>query len=356
MKILAIETSCDDTGIAFIECKGLRLSKTKTDLVGSPQFNVLKNLVSSQIKFHRPFGGVVPNIAKREHLRNLPLLYKKIFKGQTSKERSSKRIQTKKLKVSDVDAIAVTVGPGLEPALWTGINFAGELAQVLKKPLIGGNHLEGHIYSNILENVRILFPAVCLLVSGGHTILLRMDSLTKWEKLGETRDDAVGEAFDKVARLLKLPYPGGPEIEKLAKEGDCEKHNFPRPMMYQKNYDFSFSGLKTSVLYFIRNNSRAQKKHIAASFQKAAIDVLTEKTMKAIREFKAKSVLLCGGVAANSSLRENLKSKSKMLGIKFFGPQAEYNGDNAAMIGVSAYINYLRKKKFKMEANGNLNL
>jgi len=345
MKILSIETSCDETSIAIVEASGgLR----------SLQFKVLKNIVSSQILVHRPFGGVVPNLAKREHIKNLPLIYKKI------KDKDS------------IDAVAVTVGPGLSPALWTGITYAKEIAQALNIPLLGANHMEGHLYSNWLKPIgktksqnKIEFPAVALVVSGGHTILLVMQSLTKWKKLGETRDDAAGEAFDKVARMLKLPYPGGPEIQKIAMQGKADAIAFPRPMLHAKNsaklrrgtgYDFSFSGLKTSVLYYLRDNSRAKKADIAASFQEAVVDVLSAKTMRAAEEYGAKSVLLCGGVSANKPLRERLKQLATHDQRQFFVPPFEYNTDNAAMIATAAYIGHLRKKKYRITAQPNLNL
>ncbi|MBI2024871.1 MAG: tRNA (adenosine(37)-N6)-threonylcarbamoyltransferase complex transferase subunit TsaD [Candidatus Harrisonbacteria bacterium] len=335
MRILAIETSCDETSVALVDCKGT---------LKNPKFKVLKNLVSSQIKVHRPFGGVVPTLAKREHQKNLPKIIGKIV--------------NRKLKI---DVIAITVGPGLEPALWAGIEFAKDLAKKLKKPLIGANHMEGHLYSNWLENPSVKFPAVALVVSGGHTILLKMDSLTKWKKLGETRDDAAGEAFDKVARLLGLPYPGGPEIQKLASKGNPAAVKFPRPMLTDKNFDFSFSGLKTSVLYYLRANPLVASNHtqaadIAASFQQAIVDVLAGKTVRAARRSGAKSVLLCGGVSANKPLREGLGSHIRNLGMKFFVPDFEYNTDNAAMIAAAAYIQKLRGKKLKITAQSNLNL
>src|SRR5258708_7213874 len=283
MKILAVETSCDETGIALLEATGG---------VRAPRFKVLTNLVASQIKIHRPFGGVVPNLAKREHLKNLPVLFKKL----AAKHKNLKP-----------DLITATVGPGLEPALWTGIGFAKDLAKQYDIPLAGANHLEGHLYSFLLSgSVSNIFPAIALIVSGGHTILLRVESFSKWRRLGETRDDAAGEAFDKVARLLDLPYPGGPEIEKIAKHGDPAAIVFPRPMLHDKSYDFSFSGLKTSVLYYLRDHKKANKADVAASFQQAAFDVLVTKTIRAARESDARSVMLSGGVAANRGLRARL--------------------------------------------------
>jgi N6-L-threonylcarbamoyladenine synthase len=303
MNILAIETSCDETGIALLRAEGgLR----------APKFSVLINLVASQIKIHRPFGGVVPNLAKREHLKNLPLLWRRMV-IQDSRIKNKKILNPESSFMNQINLITVTVGPGLEPALWAGIGFAKELAKQYRKPLIGANHLEGHLYSFLLpqpksgflirgSRIKNLFPAVALIVSGGHTVLLRMKSFSKWQRLGETRDDAAGEAFDKVARLLDLPYPGGPEIEKLAKRGSSNAIIFPRPMLYEKNYDFSFSGLKTAVLYYLRDNTELRatndkfkkqihnprsairdkplnKSDVAASFQQAAVDVLVLKTM-----------------------------------------------------------------------------
>ena len=336
MKILSIETSCDETGIALLSVSG---PTTK------PKLTVLENFVASQIKIHQPFGGVVPNIAKREHLKNLPILFKKLQKKQP------------RLKFN---LITVTVGPGLEPALWTGITFAQALAKEYKVPLVGANHLEGHLYSFLLSGTapssREIFPAIALIVSGGHTIILKLDSFAKWKRLGETRDDAAGEAFDKVARLLGLPYPGGPQVESLAKKGNAAAIAFPRPMLHDKNYDFSFSGLKTSVLYYMKEHPDVKKADIAASFQEAALDVLVKKTMRAAQEFGARSVMLSGGVAANKALRKRLEKEAKKIGCKFFVPEFKYNLDNAAMIGGAGYMAYLRKKRYKIEARGDLEI
>ncbi len=344
MKILAIETSCDETAIAFVEAKGG---------LKNLQFKIIKNEISSQIEIHRPYGGVFPALAKREHLKNLPLVFKKI---------------SARPEILKPDIIAVTVGPGLEPCLWTGINFAKEIQKkyFTKVKIIGVNHLEGHLYSFLLQQktgiskseflISKLFPAVALIVSGGHTILLLMKSLTEWKKLGETLDDAVGESFDKVARMLGLPYPGGPEIEKLAKFGNPNVINFPRPMLNQKNYNFSFSGLKTSVLYYLRDHPKTSKSDIATSFQKAAIDVLVAKTMRAAKEFNAKSIMLSGGVAANKELRKELKAISHKLKTGFLTPPQKFNTDNAAMIAAAAYLNYLQNKNYRLIANSNLNL
>ncbi len=369
MKILAIETSCDETAIALVEARSTGSGWASGGLM-APKFKILKSVVTSQIKIHRPFGGVVPNLAKREHLKNLPVLLGKIFDKSPFDTTQDRQIANHFRKI---DLIAVTVGPGLEPALWTGITFAQELAKRYKKPLLGVSHLEGHLYSFLLPqdskspfdttqdrqiaNRRInIFPAVALIVSGGHTILLKVENLAKWKKLGETRDDAVGEAFDKVARLLKLPYPGGPEIEKLSKKGSPTAVNFPRPMIYEKNYDFSFSGLKTSVLYYVRDNKKTKNEDVAASFQQAAVEVLTRKTMRAAKEFKVKSVLLSGGVATNQALRKNLERATRTEEINFLAADRKYNTDNAVMIAAAGYMDFLRKKKYPLKADGNLGI
>lgn len=382
--VLGVETSCDETGLSLVEASGG---------IHAPQFLVLKNLVTSQVKIHAPFGGVVPNLAKREHVKNLPVLLRKILGISKSEFLISKQNSSSKFKIPKIDMIAATVGPGLEPALWAGITFAKKLGKELKIPVIGANHLEGHLYSFLLprkssrievrgskkksnrtsnissiSNISNIFPAIALIVSGGHTILLKMDSLAKWKKLGETRDDAVGEAFDKVARLLGLLYPGGPALEKLAlslPKGRKPSINFPRPMMHHKSYDFSFSGLKTAVLYYLRDTNirmrandtnSTNKTDIAASFQQAAIHVLITKTLRAAKEFRAKSVMLSGGVAANKFLRRALSQEARKAGLAFFVPEFNYNTDNAAMIAAAGYLAHLRGKKYKLVARGDLTI
>lgn len=354
MLIIGIETSCDETSVALLECSG-GLEK--------PRFKVLKNIVSSQISLHREFGGVVPNLAKREHEKNLPIIIEEILKITP---------------VDKIDAVTVTVGPGLEPTLWTGIEFAEEFAVKNNLPIIPANHLRGHLLSFLLDNpesIDSLFPSIGLIASGGHTILLLMEGLSKYKKLGETRDDAAGETFDKAARLLGLPYPGGPEVEKLAASGRSDFIAFPRPMLHQKNYDFSFSGLKTALLYYLKDSHKADWREenklaikgdhvslpknaedLAASFQAAVIDSLVGKAMKAADAFGAKSVILSGGVAANKSLRNSLLSETEKRKIKFLAPSSEYNTDNAAMIVVAGYLDHLSLKKRPLKANGNLNL
>lgn len=338
MKIFSIETSCDETAVALVEASGG---------LKNPRFKVLKNEVASQIELHRKYGGVEPSLARREHIKNLPVVSDAVARGTDWQ---------------DIDAVAVTVGPGLEIALRVGIDFAKELAKKYKKPLLGANHLEGHLYSPLLslnEKVRNpKLPAIGLVVSGGHTILLVLEDIDKWKKIGETRDDAVGEAFDKVARLIGLPYPGGPEIQKIAEKGNAESIDFPKPMLNQKNFDFSFSGLKTSVLYYIKGKKLTPKlkADIAASFQRAAVEVLVTKTARAAWEYRAKSIFLAGGVAANKVLRETLSKRAKKEGLEFYMPELQYSTDNAAMIAVAAYMNSEKGKKYQMKTQANLNL
>ncbi|MCS6788977.1 MAG: tRNA (adenosine(37)-N6)-threonylcarbamoyltransferase complex transferase subunit TsaD [Patescibacteria group bacterium] len=362
MKILAIETSCDETSLALIKSK----QDKKSNL---PKFKILKNLISSQIKIHQAFGGVVPNLAKREHLKNLPILFKKL-----SKENLNSKSTKLKNFLKSINILTVTIGPGLEPALWTGINFTKEIInqyktlKIPKPKIIGSNHLLGHLYSflldpkitkNKIKSEKEIFPAIALIVSGGHTILILMESLFKYKKLGETRDDACGESFDKVARMLNLPYPGGPQIEKIAQFGNNKAIQFPRPMINEKNYDFSFSGLKTSVFYFLRNYKTIDsqtKNDIAASFQQAAFDVLIKKTFRAANEFGAKSIMLSGGVSANKTLRNQFSRLCRNEKKLFFVPPFVYNTDNAVMIAISAFILNQKNKNYRLIARGDLNI
>jgi len=366
LTILAIETSCDDTCVALLKIENYKLK-------------ILSNVVSSQVKIHKKYGGVYPFLAKREHQKNLPIVLKRALK---------------EAKNPKVDLIAVTVGPGLEPCLWVGVNFAKDLAKTraqnyfvlgrahrvcapkLNLKIVPINHIEAHIFANWLNRLQVtsyklqgLFPAICLIVSGGHTQLILMKDIGQYKILGETRDDAAGECFDKVARILGLGYPGGPIISKIAKsyklQMTSDKMSLPRPMIYQKNYDFSFSGLKTAVLYNFRSQPekiRKSKKYIqqiSAEVQQAIIDVLIEKTLRAAREYKAKSVILGGGVAANDELRKKFREriKKEMPNTKYLIPDTEYCTDNAVMVAAAAYFNYQKGKKYnwqKVQANANL--
>lgn len=343
MRILAIETSCDETAFALVEAQG---GKTK------PRFVIKKNQITSQIPIHRKWGGVVPNLAKREHIKNLPKIFQSLKLSKNLKE---------------VDVIAVTVGPGLSPALWQGIEFAQKIGAEYGKSVVGVNHLEGHVYSILLpgkknkESLRL--PAVGMSVSGGHTNIVLLKNLLTAKKLGETRDDAAGEAFDKVGKMLGLPYPGGPEIEKLAKTGNPKAIRFPRPMILDENYEFSFSGLKTSVLYLLRDHKAAGKRitkkyksDICASFQQAVIDVLISKTLRAAKQYKAKSLFLCGGVSANKAIQKAFAAAAKEMGVGFIVPASKFNTDNAAMIAAAAYINSFQNKKHPLNADPNLSL
>ncbi|XOB41282.1 MAG: tRNA (adenosine(37)-N6)-threonylcarbamoyltransferase complex transferase subunit TsaD [Candidatus Nealsonbacteria bacterium] len=341
MIILAIETSCDDTCIALIKIIGKK----------QPKIKILSNIVSSQDEIHKKYGGVYPFLAKREHEKNLPVIYKKAIK------------QAKNPKI---DVIAVTNGPGLEPCLWSGVNFARNLAKKLKVDIAPINHIEAHIYANFLES-KFNFPSIALIVSGGHTQIILIRAFGNYKILGETRDDAAGECFDKIARMLGLDYPGGPIIEKEAKEYKKKpkiKIDLPRPMINQKNYDFSFSGLKTAALYHFKSQPMKIKKSknyvraMAHETQQAIIDVLIYKTIKAAKEYKVKSIILGGGVSANKELRKQFKTaiKKQLLTVKYRIPDKKYSTDNALMIAVTAYYHLTKNKnkrwkKFSVDAN-----
>ena len=350
MIILGIETSCDETAIAVLDIK-------------NPQdITVHANIVSSQIKLHAEFGGVVPNLAAREHVKNINHVFETALKMAGISDFSK-----------EIDLIAVTHGPGLGPALLVGIAFAKTIAMTHNKPLIGTDHMRGHIYSNWLGPVteisnsqfliskhkpEKIFPAMNLIVSGGHTELVLMKDYENFELIGETMDDAVGEAFDKVARLLGLGYPGGPAISARAEMWKQESRSknqeiiFPRPMIHSKDYNFSFSGLKTAVLYKIRDLKKegieindAVINEIAHAFQEAAVDVLVQKTIRAAREHGISSVLLSGGVSANTLLRAELKTATEKSGLIFSCPPLIYTGDNAVMIALAGYFAYKKDDK-----------
>jgi N6-L-threonylcarbamoyladenine synthase len=326
LKILAIETSCDETAVAVLDA-------------ADGGFTVLSNVVSSQIAMHEQFGGVVPALAAREHAANI---------GAVCDAALTQAAITDPAR--QIGLIAVTNGPGLGPALLVGLTFARTLAWKWSVPLVGVNHLDGHIHSNWLTGqatTDITLPALNLIVSGGHTELVLMRDHGMYEILGETQDDAVGEAFDKVARLLDLPYPGGPRVSALAATGNPSVYPLPRPMLGSPNLHFSYSGLKTAVLYLIRdltNGSRpladAEKADIAASFEDAAVDVLIQKTRRAIEATGVQTVLLSGGVSANKLLRQRLTDLAADIGVRCFIPDLAFTGDNAAMIGVAGYYAY----------------
>lgn len=332
IKILGIDTSCDDTCIALLEVRG-------------SDFKILSNVVSSQVKLHAKYGGVYPFLAKREHQKNLPVVFKKVLRLARDRQ---------------FDLIGVTVGPGLEPCLWQGINFAKDLAKKFKKPLILVNHIEAHILANWLIYKNIPLPAMCLVVSGGHTQLILMKDISNYKILGETRDDAAGECFDKVARILGLGYPGGPAISAEAKKfsGGQTSASLPRPMIHQKNYDFSFSGLKTAVLYKVRSE-KYNKIAMAVEVQQAIIDVLIQKTLKTAKDYKVKSIILGGGVAANDELRKQFKEKIKkeIPDSRFQIPDSKFCTDNAVMVAVAAYFHRLERKSGQdIKANANLKI
>ena len=377
VKLLAIETSCDDTCIAILEAK---------DLKQSTSFKILSNVVQTQL-IHQEYGGVFPAMAKREHMKNIGPVYEAAMK------------QAKNPKI---DAIAVTVGPGLEPALWVGIVFAQELGKKLGVKVYPVNHMEGHILSTFPQKTKTFkiekkgkeFPTLSLLVSGGHTEIVLAKDFGKYKIIGRTRDDAAGEAFDKVARMLGLPYPGGPAVSKLAenerkitdlmglakaRRGRAEQIRqqtntraqknsnfpevvFPRPMIHSKDYDFSFSGLKTAVLYYIRDNgplTEEMKSQIAREFEDACIEVLVSKTIRAVKQYKVKTIIVGGGVSANTYLQKILKKELKKLDpkMKLHFPVKGLSTDNALMIAIAGYFQMKNNKSpSKLIASGNLSL
>ncbi|MDA9146531.1 tRNA (adenosine(37)-N6)-threonylcarbamoyltransferase complex transferase subunit TsaD [Gammaproteobacteria bacterium] len=311
MKTLGIETSCDETAIAIYDS----------------EHGIIGESVYSQIKMHAQYGGVVPELASRDHCVKIVDVLNEALGD---------------IDIKSIDQIAYTSGPGLLGALLIGESFAQGLSTALKLPLIPINHLEGHLMSPIMEFPEIQTPYISLLVSGGHSMIVDVKERGEYKILGQSQDDAVGEAFDKVGKLLDLPYPGGPHIEKLALQGNSKAYDFPRPMMHSNNLDLSFSGLKTSVLYTVRdidNLTDQIKADIAASFQQAVIEVLSKKIKKALEISGRSEVIIAGGVAANKALRSAIKDLENSLGIKVFYPSLKYCGDNAAMI---AFVGSLR--------------
>lgn len=314
--ILAIESSCDETAAAVIK-NGQE---------------VLSNVVSTQIAIHQKFGGVVPEVASRKHMEYINIVI-------------SEALEQAGLNIKEISAVAVTYGPGLVGSLLVGVAAAKALAFGAEKPLIGVHHIEGHIYGNFLAHPALKPPMLCLVVSGGHTNIVLIKEHGKYVSLGQTRDDAVGEAFDKVARAMGLPYPGGPVIDKLARDGDGSQIPLPRAWLEEGSYDFSFSGLKSAVLNYL-NKEKMQgheinRADVAAAFQEAVTEVLVTKTMRAAEEYGMDTVLMAGGVAANSALRAALAAACAKAGKTLYYPPLEYCTDNAAMIGAAAYYKAL---------------
>jgi N6-L-threonylcarbamoyladenine synthase len=371
MRILAIETSCDETGVALLKCEGT---------LESSSYSLLGNSLDSQAKLHSAYGGVYPALAKREHQNNLsPLAAEVLSEAGMLKEEKTEvpeaalsnirdeafRVETEKFLASyakpDIDMIAVTKGPGLEPALWTGINFAEALSKAWNIPLLGIDHMEGHIVSALLEKKSekeyaisaFRFPLLALLISGGHTELVLMKEWFSYAHIGKTKDDAVGEAFDKVARLLELPYPGGPHIAAAAARSRARGGTdivFPRPLQRDATCDFSFSGLKTAVLYRLRGMeeiSEEDKEAVAEAFEDAARDSVVSKTWRAMEETKPGILAVGGGVSANAEIRAHLSDmvKKNFPDTAVFFPEKELTGDNAVMIGAAAYLRHLSGKE-----------
>jgi N6-L-threonylcarbamoyladenine synthase len=356
MRILAIETSCDETAVALLEITGP---------IEKPEVKVLGNNLYSQAKLHEEFGGVYPALAKREHIKNLPILLEKTLSEAALTLSLPRRGLGK-----EVDFIAVTQGPGLEPALWTGIAFAEELGAKWGKPVIPTNHMKGHIWSvlpGLQEGESLHLPALALLISGGHTELVYIKEFGSYEILGRTKDDAVGEAFDKVARMLGLPYPGGPEISRLAEisrsKGGESPIVFPRPMINSGDLNFSFSGLKTAVLYKLKADQRTDEEYkieVARSFEDAVTDVLVGKTRQALEAYDIKTLIVAGGVAASARVRKVFEEMIKEFpDTMLLIPEKKLSTDNAIMIGVAAYVETLSHPTSlshtgTIEAEGNL--
>lgn len=331
MITLAIETSCDETSCAIVR----------------DGREVLSNIISSQIDIHRKFGGVVPEIASRKHIESINNILQEALDeaGCTFK---------------DIDLVGVTQGPGLVGALLVGLSTAKALAYGLRKPLVGVNHIEGHICANYIEHKDLKPPFTCLVVSGGHTYLVQANDYTEYELVGRTRDDAAGEAFDKVARAIGLPYPGGPFIDNLSKKGNKDAIPFPRVFLEDDSYDFSFSGLKTAVLNYL--NQMKQKgeevvvEDVAASFQQAVLDVLVEKSFRLAKTSGSDKIVMAGGVASNEGLRNMMEKRAEIEGIEIYYPSRVLCTDNAAMIGSAAYFNYINGRESGLDLNVEPNL
>ncbi len=329
--ILAIESSCDETAAAVV--KNGR--------------EVLSNIIYSQIALHTEYGGVVPEIASRKHIEKINQVIEQAL-SEAKKE------------LKDMDAIAVTYGPGLVGALLVGVSAAKAISFASGIPLIGIHHIEGHISANYIENKELEPPFVCLVVSGGHSHLVMVKDYGVYEILGRTRDDAAGEAFDKVARAIGLGYPGGPKIDRISKEGNPDAVHFPRAKVAEAEYDFSFSGLKSAVLNYLNScqmkGEEVNTADVAASFQKAVIDVLVEHSMDAVKRFGYSKFAIAGGVASNSSLREAFKEACKKEKIAFYHPSPVFCTDNAAMIGAAGYYEYIKGTRHGFDLNAVPNL
>lgn len=329
--ILAIESSCDETAASVV--KNGR--------------EVLSNIISSQIELHTLYGGVVPEIASRKHIEKINQVI-----GEALREAN--------VTLDEITAIAVTYGPGLVGALLVGVSAAKAISFATEKPLIGVHHIEGHISANFIENKELEPPFTCLVVSGGHTHLVVVKDYGVYEILGYTRDDAAGEAFDKVARAIGLGYPGGPKIDRLSREGNPDAIQFPRAKVDGSNYDFSFSGLKSAVLNYLNScemkGIEVNRADVAASFQKAVIDVLVEHSLNAVREYGFDKFAIAGGVASNSSLRAAFETECGKQNIAFYHPSPIFCTDNAAMIGVAGYYEYIKGTRSGYDLNAVPNL
>lgn len=329
--ILSIESSCDETSAAVIENGRI----------------VLSNIIATQIDTHKKFGGVVPEVASRMHIEVIDKVVKEA-------------LDEANVTLEDIDAIGVTYGPGLVGALLVGLQYAKGLAYAANKPLIGVNHIEGHISANFIQHKDLKPPFVSLVVSGGHTFIVYVKDYGKYEVLGQTRDDAAGEAYDKVARALGLGYPGGPKIDKLAKEGNPNAIEFPRARFHEETLDFSFSGLKSAVLNYLNKcsmqNIEVNKADVAASFQKAVVEVLRDNVFLTIKNKGLDKIAIAGGVAANSALRDALISEGKKFGVQILFPELKLCTDNAAMIGSAAYFRFINNKSSSLDLNAKPNL
>ena len=331
MKILAVESSCDETAIAIVE----------------DGRTVLTDCIASQVALHREYGGVVPEIASRKHIEAIYGL-------------ADQALERAALTRSDIDAVAVTYAPGLIGAVLVGVNFAKAAAMALNVPLIPVHHIRGHIAANYLVHPDLEPPFLCLIVSGGHTHLVVVKEYGEYEIIGRTHDDAAGEAYDKVARAIGLGYPGGPKIDKLAKEGNPQAIPFPRANVEGCPYDFSFSGLKSTVLNYLHHaeqmGEEINRADVAASFQAAVVDVLVDRTLQAAKEYGIDKVALAGGVASNSALRAGMEAACKKAGKTLFFPSPVYCTDNAAMIGAAAYYEYKKGVRHGLDLNAVPNL